>query len=343
MFRLLTSLGVATQAQLQQVMCHINAATYQAYINQRVQCDTSAAFLGRPSNKALLKAAGHMSRYCDPDAPINASPSKLKDIKSEPKLVNLIRLRDNLSQEVRHESGTIKQAEKDATKLYHMYRETQNQVRSMQEHLRKLAKVSTRHEFFQRVNTNEINLQLDVINNKAFESSAKSPSPKLSYNLEERRLLAELICADTSNSDDCTRLKHRIYTTQAMIILGRKKDFASPSSTAISSSYKSPADEEKIMADDIPNTCDRKQCFMCFWNDNAPDKKRKHKFFSSQRAREHILGQHLHSVGKQPTFCPEPSCRDIKVSFWELTSFLNHLVRVHGYDIFGRYKDFQYN
>ncbi|XP_044715279.1 FluG domain-containing protein [Hirsutella rhossiliensis] len=32
--------STATQAQLQQVMCHINAATYQAYINQRVQCDT---------------------------------------------------------------------------------------------------------------------------------------------------------------------------------------------------------------------------------------------------------------------------------------------------------------
>ncbi|KAF1730595.1 hypothetical protein CRV24_008664 [Beauveria bassiana] len=65
--------AVGTQAQLQQVMQHIDAATYQAYINQRVQCDTVAAFLGRPSNNALLKAAGHMSRSVDPRAPTQAS------------------------------------------------------------------------------------------------------------------------------------------------------------------------------------------------------------------------------------------------------------------------------
>ena len=334
---------MATQAQLQQVMCHINAATYQAYINQRVQCDTSAAFLGRPSNKALLKAAGHMSRYCDPDAPTDVSPSKLKEIKSDPKLMSLTKLRDNLSQEVRHESGTIKQAEKDSTKLYHMYRETQNLVRSTQEHLRKLAKASTRNEFFQRVNTNEINLQLNIANNKAFGSPAKPQQSQSSHSLQERRLLAELICADTNDSDDYTRLKHRMYTTQAMINLGRKKDFSLPNSTATHSSCKSPANEIKLLADDIPETCDRKQCFMCFWNDKAPENKRKHKFFSSQRAREHVLGQHLHSIGNQPVFCPNPSCKDTKTSFWELNGFLNHLVRVHGYDIFTRYKGFQYN
>ncbi|KAM4062535.1 FluG domain-containing protein [Hirsutella rhossiliensis] len=89
--------STATQAQLQQVMCHINAATYQAYINQRVQCDTVAAFLGRPSNKALLKAAGHMSRHADPRAPTDASAIELRKIKTNPTLVSLIGLRDSLT------------------------------------------------------------------------------------------------------------------------------------------------------------------------------------------------------------------------------------------------------
>lgn len=34
--------------------------------------------LGRPSNKALLKAAGHMSRHADPRAPTDASAIELK-------------------------------------------------------------------------------------------------------------------------------------------------------------------------------------------------------------------------------------------------------------------------
>ncbi|KAM7209859.1 hypothetical protein V8F06_014760 [Rhypophila decipiens] len=41
--------AVATQGQLQQVMNHKNAGIYQAYINQQVQCETIAAFIGRPS------------------------------------------------------------------------------------------------------------------------------------------------------------------------------------------------------------------------------------------------------------------------------------------------------
>ncbi|EJP61053.1 FluG domain-containing protein [Beauveria bassiana ARSEF 2860] len=110
--------AVGTQAQLQQVIQHKEAATYQAYINQRVQCDTVAAFLGQPSNKALLKAAGHMSRFVDPRAPTHASTVKLNEIKTDTTLIKFIELRDSLSSEVRRESGTIKEAKSKGTKLY---------------------------------------------------------------------------------------------------------------------------------------------------------------------------------------------------------------------------------
>ncbi|KAM3563007.1 hypothetical protein ARSEF4850_002548 [Beauveria asiatica] len=92
--------AVATQAQLQQVTCRKDAATYQAYINQRVQCDTAAAFLGRPSNTALPEAAGHMSRSIDARAPTKASIAELKKVKTDPTLAKLTELRDTLSSEI---------------------------------------------------------------------------------------------------------------------------------------------------------------------------------------------------------------------------------------------------
>ncbi|KAJ9155542.1 DUF3435 domain protein [Pleurostoma richardsiae] len=109
--------AVATQGQLQQVMCHINAAIYQAYINQKIQCDTVAAFLGRPSQKALMKSATHMSRYADPRAPCRPSQEKLEDIKTDPQLASLKELRDMLSQEVRGQSGSISAARTAGTEL----------------------------------------------------------------------------------------------------------------------------------------------------------------------------------------------------------------------------------
>ncbi|KAJ3498203.1 hypothetical protein NLG97_g1302 [Lecanicillium saksenae] len=186
--------AVGTQAQLQQVMQHIDAATYQAYINQRVQCDTVAAFLGRPSNKALLKAAGHMSRSVDPRAPTQASTAKLNEIKTDTTLAKLIELRDSLSSEVRRESGTIKAAESTGTKLYQMYRTVESKVQSTRAYLRKLAKTATRKEFFDTISTTEINAQL---RNDA-DLDAGDWQPQTDHNLSERRMLAELIIADTN-------------------------------------------------------------------------------------------------------------------------------------------------
>lgn len=92
---------MATQAQLQQVMGHRDAGIYQAYINQRVQCDVQAAFLGKPSSTALFKSATHISRYVDPRAPTGPSSTDLDAVKIDPKLVRLRQLRDHLSKEVR--------------------------------------------------------------------------------------------------------------------------------------------------------------------------------------------------------------------------------------------------
>ncbi|KAK2595006.1 hypothetical protein QQS21_007260 [Conoideocrella luteorostrata] len=317
--------AVATQAQLQQVMCHINAATYQAYINQRVQCDTAAAFLGRPSNKALLKAAGHMSRYVDPRAPTCASHDELENIKTNPNLVKLIELRDNLSREVRRESGSLKTAEADQTKLHQMYKTVDNKVRSTRAYLRKMANTSTRQDFFNTISTADINSQLAEEANP-FTDVQDDWNPQPSYNLEERRLLAKLICSDTCHLDDETKLKHRIYTTHAMINLGIQRE-----SRLLRS-------EIKTTAADLPQECDTRQCFMCFWDEKSPLSQRLHKFCSPYRARDHLITRHLSGLGERSVSCPEPRCRGQKVKLHDLQALQSHLTRVHNYNIFNRYK-----
>ncbi|KAK7428969.1 hypothetical protein QQZ08_004481 [Neonectria magnoliae] len=122
-FKTLTSVG--TQPQLQQVVNHRDTGTYQAYMNRRVQCDVRAAFLGRPSNTALMKAASHTSRFVDPRAPTTSSPEALEKLKTNPKLAGLVALRDTLRDEVKHESGTITMAKQDGTELYQLYIEVE--------------------------------------------------------------------------------------------------------------------------------------------------------------------------------------------------------------------------
>lgn len=50
-------------------MGHVYASTFQIYMNQRVQSHVQAAFLGIPSEDALMNILSHQSRYIDPRAP----------------------------------------------------------------------------------------------------------------------------------------------------------------------------------------------------------------------------------------------------------------------------------
>ena len=78
-------------------MGHKDAGVYQAYINERVQADVEAAFLGRPSDTALFNAISHTSRYVDPRAPTDLNASESDIIKANPEVVHYQELRDTLS------------------------------------------------------------------------------------------------------------------------------------------------------------------------------------------------------------------------------------------------------
>lgn len=51
-------------------MGHVYASTFQIYMNQRVQSHVQAAFLGIPSEDALMNILSHQSRYIDPQGKI---------------------------------------------------------------------------------------------------------------------------------------------------------------------------------------------------------------------------------------------------------------------------------
>ncbi|KAH7002689.1 hypothetical protein B0J12DRAFT_706296 [Macrophomina phaseolina] len=111
-----------------------------AYIIRReVGEAVDAAFLGKPSSAALFKSATHISRYVDLYAPTKPPSADLSVVKINPEIVRLRQLRDHLSKEVRQESSTLKNVEVEGTKLYRMYKNTEDALRCTKARLRKLA------------------------------------------------------------------------------------------------------------------------------------------------------------------------------------------------------------
>lgn len=265
-------------------MGHRDAGIYQAYINERVQCDVQAAFLGRPSSDVLFKAVTHMSRYVDPRAPTELSPAELDALKADPEIVQLRQLRDRLSEEAREESGTLKNAEAEETKIYRMYKKANDAFHAARIRLRRLAKKNVRQHFFDTINTREINEQLDLslldLNKEDWEPK------KVEHRLEERRHVAELICKETSDLSNQAKMDHRIRTINALVALCRKRETQrrrNPDRT-----WGIQHEDEMPKLPPFPAACARTQCLFCFGNLEELYDVRLRNFSTVYKTRDHV-------------------------------------------------------
>lgn len=308
-------------------MGHRDAGIYQAYINQRVQCDVQAAFLGRPSSTALFKAATHMSRYVDPRAPTELSSSDLDALKTSPEVVRLRQLRDHLSKEVRQESGTLRNAEADGTKMYRMYKRAEDALRCIKSKLRKSAQRDARQLFFDRIDTEEINKQLDA-SLLDLEDCAWEPK-QVEYALEERRLAAELLCEKITDQTKLAQLEHRMRTITTLVVLCRRRE--APRKTRRDDSW---GILNAQAPPPFPTTCERTQCIFCFGNQHQPPKVRLYRYSTVYKARDHVE-DHLKSFRPdEPILCPHPKCQREGILLTNQEHFMNHATVKHDYDIF---------
>jgi hypothetical protein len=150
---------VATEALLQQTINHRDAGIFQAHLNERVGCNVRAAFLGRPSADALIKAASHMSRYVEPRAPTELTEPAVDTLKTHPYIVKLRQLRDSLSQAPRDGCGTMAKA--TGIETYEMYQKGRDALPCAKTKLWKSALKESREHVFNNIETKEINDQLD--------------------------------------------------------------------------------------------------------------------------------------------------------------------------------------
>jgi hypothetical protein len=137
-------------------------------------------------------------------------------------IVQLRELRDRLTNEARKESGTLRQAEAKGTKIYRMYKEADRALRSTKMTALKAAKKAARQQFFDAISTIEINKQLDLSMLDLKEGDWVPE--KVEHHLEERRVVADLICQDTCQLGDQDKFCHRIRTANALVALCHKKD-----------------------------------------------------------------------------------------------------------------------
>lgn len=139
-------------------MGHAYASTFQKYMNQRVQSHVQAAFLGFPSEDALMNILSHQSRYVDPRAPSHFDDLTITErssILTHPDLIRLQELRDSLAAEAKELYGSSKNAA--GTKLGELKAKAEASLRCAKAKLKKATFNAARNQFFDTIDTKEIN------------------------------------------------------------------------------------------------------------------------------------------------------------------------------------------
>jgi hypothetical protein len=307
-------------------MSHRDAGVYQAYINQRVQCHVQAAFLGQPSAQALFKAVTHMSRYVDPRAPTELTSDEAAKLRLDPEVGKLKELRDQLSKEIRSESGTIKKAEMAGTKLYQLYKKAGDALKCAKEKLTKSAKKHARAHYFNTIDTLEINKQLEDSTQLDLGADGWKP-PEVEHHPAERKEVAGLICVEMLHLDDGAKLDHRIRTANAILSLCRKKE---PPRRRIP--VQSKLDEgESPPPRPVPQSCAKIQCIFCIRNGDL-------RCFSSVYKTRDYVEIYLSTYREGDLIpCPWAGCEKDGIMLKGHMHFKSHAAQApYDYDIFRR-------
>jgi Protein of unknown function (DUF3435) len=307
-------------------MNHRDAGIFQAYINERVRFDVQAAFLGKPSADAIIRATSHMSRYVDPRAPVALEEPERNDLKSHPTIVKYRQLRDSLSQTLRTTYGTIKNAE--GTELYKTYQKAKGQFENAKIRLRRSTFKKSRQQFFDTIDTKEVNEQLSL---PLFDRQNWKPEVVL-HRLEERRQVADLICRTTVELSDEANLDLRIRTIKALVNFCRLQETSQrkriPPNRDWGLVNVDQSDEVALPnPQPLPAICLNTQCIFCLGNLNLSPESRFFGFCRPRKAREHVDKQHLQWLGaEEPVHCP--LCDKVLEG---VMHFKNHAATSHNY------------
>jgi hypothetical protein len=154
-----------------------------------VQCDVQAAFLGRPSADALLKATSYISCYTDLCAPNQLNGSTLQMLKVHPDIIQCRQLQDSLSAEASRVFGSVKKSR--GSEIHAMYEKAGAALQTCKVKLRKSTLKDSRDQYFDTIDTEGINKQLEL-SLLGLEGKDWQPQ-KAKHDLPERGRVAELM------------------------------------------------------------------------------------------------------------------------------------------------------
>jgi len=311
---------VASVAERDQVMGHAYSVVFQFYLNQRVKCDVQAAFLGRPSEKALLKAVGHMSLTADARAPTKLTEEDKIALANHPTISKLRRRRDVVASKMK--SKDVSYA--GSAKLQKKKREADAALQRARSRLRVRALARSRKEYFRKSDTEQLEAQFADQVDVRLEQDVGITS--ITYQLKERAQVAKLLCQPADELGKSNDLQRRSAPIRSMSALCKRRE------ARRRATVPSVVEQEEVPEpQQFPVKCKPTQCIFCLGSEDLPFQQRIFPWARPAKMMDHVDNEHPQSRATDASIdCPHPVCKKSGVDLYGLEHFKSHVAREHG-------------
>ncbi|KAI9773157.1 MAG: hypothetical protein M1840_008278 [Geoglossum simile] len=318
--------SIATDAERNQVMGHIRGQVFERnYLSSHVKIDVQSAYLGSPSQDALIRALGQMSLSQDLRAPKSLSAEQATAIKHHPKVAELQGKCNDLRSRIKLKYGKIKSA-KD-TEIYCQYQLLKKELLVEIQRQRQERLCNERKQFFNTIDSREIQQQFSGLSSsgtdeKQIDIDVEARAQHIS---KERTRIADGLFRLSADSTDQERYGLRVQVLTDLVALCRQRE--SPSQE------RSPHNDLDKISDTpepdlLPIACLSTQCLFCLGDNHLSNHTRTFSYSRVDALKRHVATAHLRYLAADKSLtCPHPACKEDLNS---IEHFKNHAATVHG-------------
>lgn len=305
------------------------AATFQKYLNPKLNFSVQAAMLERPADDILLKAMSHMSLTRDPSAPVKAPKDYLDSLPLDENLCKLEKEREDLAARLKSAFGAIKYADDvECSK----YKSLCAAIKAAKVKRTTQANVVYRKLYHKSIQKAEIEQQGDGYKVTPYVE------PVVHHQLPERRTVQEIMCNTSKKPEELDGREQRVRAVEALMALcsrredrtGRRQASDSDHGTgewkmeALSSAMEV---DDKPLEDPFPMRLHPRQCPVCIGDEQLSAQQRTRTWYNVWNMWDHAE-KHFQGVPSyKPYICRHPKCNGRLLS--NVPHFKNHCAMDH--------------
>jgi hypothetical protein len=277
---------------------------------------------GYEPQQDLMRAAGRMTRWIDPDRPQDLSPEELQSVDEYPRLRELLAVRERWKQ--RYKGRVTKQAG---------YQRLTNEIHNSRQRLRAALLKQKRDKWDKEQPVKDIELQLSGLKFSEAPKVRLPEMPPLQKRLVETILtlpgttVAEEICRRDAATDAVAAYCH--FQEGGAVAMPRERPSTS-AKAAYSQLVAADVEKQAISAAMLLVFKEKEErprvCFICLGEESLPFQKRVYSFASPGDLTKHFKRKHLSNIKEGDRI----RCKVCRMSLQHKMHLLNHAELIHG-------------